>query len=833
MGYNKKALSKIKADLNSAKAPSKPRDIIYDPRGQWEHPGQPTRIPGGNITMQDVPYPVMAYPNIGQPQMMYPNQDYQFPNADYVDEYPQMKKGGSKKYSRDITATNRLLMKNPLFKKRKSKKKKIFDPNSPYFQSGGYLPKAQKGINLSAARFEAVPFSYNYSNLAGRSFVGHAYGQSPTYRLGVTAPIKKPRLGGRHSLGLDVGLPYGTEFKPSTELRYDYHNNPKGNILPYVNMKSQVGYDPEEKGFAGMGANFYGSFGTARSETGRSGPKFGKNDWYGTLGPAFEGGLSDIQIVKDSEGKKHLVGETEWSYGLRGSLEWRPSNSKWRVGTRYGLMFDPKERQAKEIANTVRDNGRDDLQFSTNPSIEFFGSYPVDLSVDFKKKPSNKKSTSYSQILKDNLNPPKAKTKTIDGIPVEDTDVQVDYVEEPCPEGYIRHRAEGRCVPIEKAHHPRWLKEGGKLGPIPINSGRKVLRDWTYGESIGMLQEQDGGSTFTTQLSPEEEANFQDFYGTLPENLQQDDPSYDIRGYWDSEGRPGSFNYDQPKEDDGYYHAYSINQNTGEYLKSPWHETFQHAVDEDKRIGWRPITNVQGRNVATENPAIASPEEQSFLRNTEGPVNDYIETELTPEEIEVYRQGGYIVEDIDEYQEGGTKTHKSKDGTITNTIQNSDGTQTIQVKKKDGSYFEKTIPINYEKQLDKLKEEYRNEQDYEKALNYAGVVAYPAAIVSSAIDAASGNYGDAAIGLVPFLGKGARGSQLARRGAYTSLINSGVKHGTAKYVRPAIDYTTKTLGLGSAAYDVTKQEGGVIETELTPEEIEWYKSQGYEVEELD
>lgn len=130
---------------------------------------------------------------------------------------------------------------------------------------------------------------------------------------------------------------------------------------------------------------------------------------------------------------------------------------------------------------------------------------------------------------------------------------------------------------------------------------------------------QDGGGVNITKLTPEEEAQFQKFYFTLPDNLMDDDPSYDIRGYWNSEGKPESFNYDQPKEKDGYYHAYSINGNTGEYLKAPTHPTFQHAVHEDRKIGYRPVTNVYGRNIATENPALIEPEEQSFLNNTSGP----------------------------------------------------------------------------------------------------------------------------------------------------------------------------------------------------------------------
>jgi hypothetical protein len=159
MGYNKKVLSEATANLNKRKAPVQKKDIIVDPRGQWAHPGQPTRIPGNNITMQGVPYPVYGIDNTGFAQMMYPGQDYQF-QGDYVDEYPMARKGGSmpkipkkkdsKGYSRSITATNRLFAQNPLTKKTKSKKRKVFDPNAKYYQDGGdisipELAQAQEG----------------------------------------------------------------------------------------------------------------------------------------------------------------------------------------------------------------------------------------------------------------------------------------------------------------------------------------------------------------------------------------------------------------------------------------------------------------------------------------------------------------------------------------------------------------------------------------------------------------------------------------------------------------------------------------------------------------
>ena len=67
---------------------------VVDPMGQWAHPGKITRIPGSDITMQGVPYPVYGVGSNGQEQMMYPGQEYNFGGASYVDEYPIMQGGG-------------------------------------------------------------------------------------------------------------------------------------------------------------------------------------------------------------------------------------------------------------------------------------------------------------------------------------------------------------------------------------------------------------------------------------------------------------------------------------------------------------------------------------------------------------------------------------------------------------------------------------------------------------------------------------------------------------------------------------------------------------------
>lgn len=67
-------------------------DVLYTNLGQWKYPGQVTRIPSNDITMQGVPYPVYGEDDLGYGQMMYPGMDYTFPGQ-YVTEIPMAQKG--------------------------------------------------------------------------------------------------------------------------------------------------------------------------------------------------------------------------------------------------------------------------------------------------------------------------------------------------------------------------------------------------------------------------------------------------------------------------------------------------------------------------------------------------------------------------------------------------------------------------------------------------------------------------------------------------------------------------------------------------------------------
>lgn len=92
---NKRQLAKDTkvAKKEVGKPSSFSKDIIVTKRGQWDYPGQVTRIPSNQITMKNVPYPVFGIDDQGNQQIMLPEQDYLFPGR-YVTEYPMVQLGG-------------------------------------------------------------------------------------------------------------------------------------------------------------------------------------------------------------------------------------------------------------------------------------------------------------------------------------------------------------------------------------------------------------------------------------------------------------------------------------------------------------------------------------------------------------------------------------------------------------------------------------------------------------------------------------------------------------------------------------------------------------------
>jgi hypothetical protein len=251
--YNKKTLSEATKNLNSTKAPAKKKDNVISrtkpvvsKEGYKQGPppaGTHYRIPGnesGTSIYNPTPYPLnLVGPNGTQAQIGPWDTNTQHFDEPYMDEFPmaeyggdisipdltdyedggeydltdeeiaELKKGGyvvrelpnipkkknSKGYSRSLMATNRLFAQNPLTKKTKSKKRKVFDPNSKYYQEGGFqddinkrrgvledwtygqsigmLHKAQTGeeigyANKPAGQFEGEDY-YNALTMANRN----------------------------------------------------------------------------------------------------------------------------------------------------------------------------------------------------------------------------------------------------------------------------------------------------------------------------------------------------------------------------------------------------------------------------------------------------------------------------------------------------------------------------------------------------------------------------------------------------------------------------------------------------------------------------------------
>lgn len=56
-------------------------DAVEDAMGQWKHPGRCTMIPGNNITMQRVSYPVLGIDDTGHAIVMRPEHQYTYPGT--------------------------------------------------------------------------------------------------------------------------------------------------------------------------------------------------------------------------------------------------------------------------------------------------------------------------------------------------------------------------------------------------------------------------------------------------------------------------------------------------------------------------------------------------------------------------------------------------------------------------------------------------------------------------------------------------------------------------------------------------------------------------------
>jgi hypothetical protein len=513
--YNKKVLNRATAGLDKAKAPAKKKDIIVDPMGQWKHPGENTRIPSNNITMQGVNYPVLGVGSNGQQQMMYPGMEYTFPGADYVDEFPQ---GTDKDYfEADLT-----------------------DAEIEEYRKGGYivedisvpqLDKAQVGKINGRAYFS--PYEYNYDTRALRT----KEDLDPAIGLGIT---KNKLFSGRGTRENDVTtagtistrLPYNNP-KPSIRGQLDVKYQPKnvGSLIPSTNTMMGVGYDPTV-GF-NSDINFNQRFGFANVRA----DAFKNENWR--KGSATWGVGPALEVSYQSESPATLQGQkvdpnfnapstrgAQWGAGLYGDVSWQPFDYPMHIGADAKLIANPFSQKSANTGTAAED---ENLNWTVNPGAKVYASFPLtDNSVKRKNKVEEQKKID-EEIFKDDYNidkqPSDNEPSSSDGDRVKRAkrdrkkrDYEPVSFDGERPIGFLPgyDPESGREVGEQYTRRaygfnegPTMYAEGGKLGPIHLNEGRKTLRDYVYGADIGMMQEQDGG-VMDAELTDEEIQAYRD-----------------------------------------------------------------------------------------------------------------------------------------------------------------------------------------------------------------------------------------------------------------------------------------------------------------------------------
>jgi hypothetical protein len=111
-------------------------------------------VKSDTIDSDDIVYDLKLKANNGLTKFIKKNTGlHTLPGAKVIREIPVKRKGGSvlrlpnkknsKRYSRSLSATNKLFTQNFLFEKPKSRKNKVFDPNSKYYAEGGEYEDAE------------------------------------------------------------------------------------------------------------------------------------------------------------------------------------------------------------------------------------------------------------------------------------------------------------------------------------------------------------------------------------------------------------------------------------------------------------------------------------------------------------------------------------------------------------------------------------------------------------------------------------------------------------------------------------------------------------------
>lgn len=205
------------------------------------------RIPSNHITMKNVPFPVIGTGSDGSQQVMYPEGEYLFPNADYVDEQPLAKKG--KKMGKYISKSYQQGGRMPI---------QVDDPNDPRLRAYQDSMILYNGSRKALKEYNKARYAENFTEIEPGGVEG-AYSRLSKSGVGpkpvdyVSRYLQTSKDDGRHSrIGVNIfkkpvqPVVYNPEpkFKPVNNSRFQGEDLSMG-PSPNVNAPNfqQANYD--------------------------------------------------------------------------------------------------------------------------------------------------------------------------------------------------------------------------------------------------------------------------------------------------------------------------------------------------------------------------------------------------------------------------------------------------------------------------------------------------------------------------------------------------------------------------------------------------------------
>ena len=673
MSYNKKAL---RVDLGKYYKPNPyKKDIITDPAGQWKYPGQPTRIPGNEITMQGIPYPVYGQDDQGNGQIMYPGQNYVFP-GNYVDEYPQMQKGGTrcpKGYYMDEATMECVKIEIP--------ERGIKDANGNIRYFNGLIKNYKYPANTKAANaWETEKLQFPYAVDDADAWYSNWY----------AGRMSKPQFAQlaeqRFNASANRQTPYVLQAGPA----FDRHS-PGSVAVTFIKKVNDPASKPYENKIVVNSAVY---------------PDEGFNDYYNSL------------FVNPNYAKNYLTKEL-----VHEKSHWDDNNYPQPGISRLSVKDDKVLNKILPGSYYVPGKGSMWDNDTGTPTYNFYENLPKE-ELEYLSRPTEVRARLNVWRKLNNISPTKdyspSEIEEIINNNIQDLkdnpDKESDYKN--ILELYHLIHAEPKIlkqlndsyVSTDSKKELDKAKVGG-IPELPLNAGRKAYHTWGYTNNDFIVNRQEGGPTYIS------DPNLPLGYDALDDTI-----NYDPNDSWQNINNPAWKNHED------YHHKQNmegrmslsgiVGQRPNPYVASDdaiagyynrrendLQNELDNMQDENPMLHFIPREKLRyGQFNENGQPIFLGAEERMYsnpnteegearLQEQEYANGGYIEADLTPEEIQQYRDGGYIVEDISVPQ-----LTKAQIGLIKNPYHMPAGVQhPMQVVPKS-----KKTPVTYKPKYDPL-----------------------------------------------------------------------------------------------------------------------------------